>query len=77
MSKEPPMTQTELDQFDQQAQSDGQQMKNTSDGFMKDAPPLKFDLPFGLGKLFGLPGAKENAARRKAAKAAKKKGDAS
>lgn len=68
------LTQTQLDDFDAQAQSDGQQMKDTSDGYMADAPPLKFNLPFGLGKLFGLPGAKENAKRRKA-KA--DKGDAS
>lgn len=64
-----PLTPTELDAFDAQAQSDLQQMKSTSDSFMDAAPPLKFNLPFGLGKLFGLPGAREDKPRQAASAA--------
>lgn len=33
------------------------QLAATGGQFVKDAPNLPFDLPFGLGKLFNLPGA--------------------
>lgn len=66
MSKAKKITQSELDDFDAQAQSDGQQMKATSEEFMDAAPPMKFNLPFGLGKLFNLPGEKDDEQRRQA-----------
>lgn len=32
------------------------QVNSVNASFVKDAPNLKFNLPFGLGRLFGLPG---------------------
>jgi hypothetical protein len=67
--REHTLTQTELDNFDNQAQSDLNQMQHNQEEFFKDAPNMGFNLPFGLGKLFGLPGEKEDEQRREAEKA--------
>jgi hypothetical protein len=54
------LTQTQLNDFDNQAQSDLNQMENDQNEFFKDSPNMGFNLPFGLGKLLGLPGEKQD-----------------
>lgn len=73
MSNAKNITQTELDDFAAQSQDDGRDMKATSEGFMDAAPPMKFNLPFGLGKLFNLPGGKEDEQRRQTSSVKKDK----
>lgn len=57
-------TQTQIDAtMDSGAQTDLNQMQNDQNEFFKDSPNMGFNLPFGLGKLFNLPGEKEDEQR--------------
>jgi hypothetical protein len=54
------LKQTQINTTDADAQTDLTQMQNDQNEFFKDSPNMGFNLPFGLGKLFGLPGEKQD-----------------
>lgn len=70
-------TQDGINTFDTGAQTDLNQMQNDQNAFLKDAPDnLEFDLPFGLGKLFGLPGEKQKEQQEQDAQKSQQEADA-